>query len=126
MKRLLPLLLLGLGTSAMASKSEFNEVSDALCGKMKECAFGAMQEKNNISPDMKAMVEKMLDDTCKSMKDAYSPAMESHELYEPAVACIRSLSVMSCGAMKTMNRESPTPECKTFRELEEKHKAKAK
>jgi len=94
-------------TQASAA-DEYLEVSMQACNHLKSCAKQNMQD---IPPEYRQMVEQSLATMCQALPSAESiPGFSpNHKLYQPAVACMKSITAQSCKQLETS--EGSTPEC---------------
>ena len=105
--------LLAAATFSATSHAGLKESSEALCQKFRECAYAEM-EQEELTPEMKAMMEGMLNQMCASFVPSAEMAMGNAVLERKAEACFNSMQSMSCDALTNM--EGETPAC---RDLEE-------
>ncbi len=94
-----------------ASIEDLQEASMALCEKVKQCTFEQMQAKEGIPPEMRSMVEGMLNTMCKDFIK-FDEVDRDHELVEPALACMESMSALSCEQLQEDNMA--TPACEAY------------
>jgi len=106
MRSTLVILFLGIVPAVMAA--DFESQSLQLCEKIKSCALAEL-EGQELSADMKSMVMSSMDGMCDMMAAQYSSAEKNTELHQQAVACMDSLSSLSCEAL--MEGDSRTPAC---------------
>lgn len=107
--------LISFGGNAMAN--EFVKASEELCNKIRQCTFEQMGQEKDLPPEMRAMVENMMDNLCENMEKSYREAADKHNFEEPAAACVRSMAKLSC---EDITASKETKECKTFEELASK------
>ena len=98
-----------------------DELADSMrgyCNKMKQCAKAQMsaEDMQGMPAGMADMMQQAMDNMCLGMVDNYDKAVKNHDLYEPALACYRSMEKQSCEAM-----QDETAECKRFGELADKY-----
>jgi hypothetical protein len=65
---------------------------------------------------MRQMMEPMLENMCATMQANVQQVPAGHPLYQPAVACMRSLESLSCAQMQALDRTT-TPECQEYEKL---------
>jgi hypothetical protein len=94
-----------------ALADDFADATKALCEKVKKCTLQSMGEEN-IPPGMRDMITQSMDSACADMQQQFNPAMRQHELYKPAMACMRSMAALSCDTL--MNDDNETRECKEY------------
>ena len=101
--------LMGLVLPAVAEP--FEQAANALCEKSKMCAKASMVGEE-IRPEMMAMINQQLEGMCGSMLASFQASgMESHALYKPAVACMKSMAVLSC---EELEADTSTPACDAY------------
>lgn len=88
---------------------EFTDTLDAFCNHAKECALAEMEGSEDMTEALKAMVMQSLEGVCQGMKAEYGAALRHHELHDPAIACMRSMTASDCSVI--MEGENETPEC---------------
>tara|TARA_R110000823_G_scaffold295738_3_gene415563 strand:+ start:10414 stop:10827 length:414 start_codon:yes stop_codon:yes gene_type:complete len=93
---------------------ELTAATTALCEKVKSCAMAQMSQAN-LTPEMSQMMQPMIDNMCADMQGKVAVVAEGHALYEPAVACMRSLEKTSCAEMQSSSK-APTAECAAYEE----------
>lgn len=89
-----------------------------LCEKVKACSMAQIAEAD-MTPEMRQMMEPMLDSMCQTMQQGVSEVPTGHELYQPAVACMRSMAQLSCTDFQDESKVQ-TPACVKYQELAEK------
>lgn len=94
-----------------ASVKELQDASMMLCEKVKQCTFEQMQAEQGISSEMRSMVEGMLNTMCKDFIK-FDEVDRDHELVEPALACMKSMSALSCDQLQEDNMA--TPACEAY------------
>ncbi|GAB2680952.1 hypothetical protein GCM10027170_08810 [Aliiglaciecola aliphaticivorans] len=94
------------------------EASIRLCDHIKVCVKEKMVASDEVPPEMRAMVDGMVDNMCKSMMDVN--AVKGNAEYEDsAIACIDSITKLSCEEIENAGQ---TPACVTFEtELSERY-----
>ena len=111
MKPWIAAVLMGLVLPAVAEP--FEQAANALCEKTKMCAKASMVGED-IPPDMMAMINQQLDGMCSTMLASFEVSgLEGHALYKPAVACMKSMAVLSC---EELEAEVSTPACDAYHE----------
>ncbi|MCB1438144.1 MAG: hypothetical protein H6888_01735 [Nitratireductor sp.] len=104
-----------------ALPDDFTDASQAMCEKVKGCALSQMGQESSMSEEMKAMVMRSLESMCDQMNQSFSAVARYHELYEPATACMRSMSELSCQEIDAAN-ENATDECAAYERAAEKYR----
>ncbi|WP_414827776.1 hypothetical protein [Alteromonas sp. H39] len=108
------LFLLSIVTATATHASDADKLNGAfnqLCDKMEVCAMEQMGKEENLTPQMRSMIEGMIDGMCKNMMNMEDVAQYS-ELVDPAVACIDSMTSQSCAELEGDNLQ--TPACKEY------------
>jgi hypothetical protein len=100
---------------------DFTDASQAMCEKVKGCAMAEMGQDSSMSEEMKAMIVRSLDSMCDQMNQNFSVVARYHELYEPATACMRSMSELTCQEIDAAN-ENATEECAAYERAAEKYR----
>ena len=90
---------------------EIGNAALALCEKLKACATAEIAEED-LTDEMRQMMQPMLDNMCANMQARVEAVPRGHGLYEPAVACMRSMQALSCEEMQTS--QVNTPECQEY------------
>lgn len=101
--------------SAHAAADELRDAVQGLCDSVRSCALEQIV-KEELTPEMRDMMEPMLDNMCATMKENVQEVAPGHPLYDPAVACMRSLQSLTCDEMQNPERGS-TPECEAYEKL---------
>ena len=109
--------LAGLLAATSASAEELTKAALGLCEKVKSCAMQEIAEQD-LTPEMRQMMQPMLDNMCTTMQQGIGEIPTGHELYKPAVACMRSMEQLSCEQMQNQSDQG-TPECQKYAELAE-------
>lgn len=102
-----------------AAADEMSDARDALCEKMKGCALEQMGDAEGMTDQMKTMIMQSLESMCDGLERNYA-AVQGHPLYQPATACMRSMSTLSCGELQ-QGDDAQTTECASFREEAKKY-----
>ena len=92
-----------------------NELADAateLCDKIKQCTMAQINEAD-MTPEMRQMMEPMINSMCDSMRAGIEEVPTDHELYPGALACMESMSALSCTDFQDGDKVQ-TPECKAY------------
>ncbi len=103
-----------LGLSINANSEEFGDQALALCDKVKQCALAQMGTQE-LTPQMRQAVVPMIENMCSSMQAQFQLFPANHELYEPALACMTSMSALPCEAL--MEGAVETPQCEEYQAL---------
>lgn len=104
-------------TVTAVSAPRADEITDAalsLCEKVKACAMAEMK-KEELTAEMRQMMQPMLDSMCANMQARVKSVPSGDALYEPAVACMRSMEALSCKEMQS--DKANTPACQTYEKM---------
>ncbi|MGB1140000.1 MAG: hypothetical protein ACPG1A_03810 [Halioglobus sp.] len=112
-------LSLGLVLAAPLAADEFTDVAMGLCEKVKSCAMKQIATEE-LTPEVRQMMEPMLENMCANMQANIGEVPTGHELYEPALSCMRSMEQLSCERMQDPD-SMRTPECDKYQDLVKKH-----
>ena len=104
---------LALCLSALASAEPMADASQALCEKVKACSLAEINEAD-MTPEMREMMEPMLENMCANMRAGVEEVPADHSLYKPALACMEAMAAMSCEDMRSMGDAEP-PACEEYR-----------
>lgn len=108
-------LVLGLLVSVPVGADDITSAATELCEKVKSCALAQIKEQE-LTPEMKQMMQPMLDNMCATMQSRVGEVDTGHTLHDPALACMRSMEKLSCQQM--MNPEQvQTSECEEYEKL---------
>lgn len=116
LRRVCIAVLLCLALPAQADK--MTEASLALCEKVKECALQQLAQEN-FTPEMRQMMEPMLNGMCQAARAQIPEVPTGHPLYAPALACMESMSALSCAELQGGD-DIKTVECEEYRRQAEK------
>lgn len=116
LRRVCVTVLLCLALPAQAEK--MTEASLALCEKVKECALQQLAQED-FTPEMRQMIEPMLNDMCQAARAQIPEVPTGHPLYAPALACMESMSVLTCAQLQG-GEDIRTTECEAYRKQAEK------
>lgn len=111
----LALLLLLSSLCVYAVSDDLSDAAQGLCDSVKSCALEQMA-REDLTPEMRQMMEPMLENMCTTMQANVQQVPAGHPLYKPAVACMRSLESLSCEQMQNLDRTT-TPECQKYEKL---------
>lgn len=103
---------------ALASAATADDLTDAaqgLCDSVRSCALEQIA-REDLSPEMREMMEPMLDNMCATMRAKVQEVPPGHPMYQPAVACMRSLESLTCEQMQDAQRAN-TRECERYDQL---------
>lgn len=106
------LTFLGMSHAYGSDMERFVDASNSMCQKVKSCALESMQKEEDLTPQMRAMMEGMLEGMCTNIKE-YADVGKSHSLLKPAAQCLESMSALSCGAFES-DAMAETKECREF------------
>ena len=105
--------------SVSAAADDYRDASLALCEKVKACALVQM-DSQDITPEVRQMMQPMLDSMCTSMLASVPEVAQDHAMYKPAVACMKSLDALSCEEMQGEGG-AHTAACMEYEKLAEKY-----
>ncbi len=100
--------------AAPVRSDDLTAATMALCEKVKSCAMAQISQAN-LTPEMSQMMQPMIDNMCANMQGNMADLPRGHALYEPAVACMRSMEKVSCAEMQSSSRPQ-TAECAAYEE----------
>lgn len=99
-----------------ARADDLTAASIDLCEKVKACAMAQVSEQS-LTPQIREMMQPMLDNMCASIQSRISEVPTGHAMYAPAVACMRSMEkIMTCELMQDAENMK-TPECEAYEKL---------
>lgn len=105
-------------TAKAAVAESLESAANDLCEKVKACSLAELNQQD-LTPEMKEMMEPMLEGMCAAMRQGIQEVPVEHELYAPAVACLRSMASLSCADFQDESKVE-TPQCLAYREQAEK------
>ncbi len=109
------ILLIALAVSLPASGDDLLSAAEAMCEKVKSCSMAQINEAD-MTPELRQMMEPMLESMCEQMRQGVQQVPAGHPLYQPAVACMRSMANLACDAY--LDGDSvETAECMQYRKL---------
>lgn len=107
--------LLAFSKSSLASDADdFKAASKAVCEKMKQCALAQM-DMSDMTPEMRQMSNSMVSNMCIGVLE-FSQIEPYQALYEPAAACLQSMSILSCNEL-IESGDVVTPACTEYEKL---------
>lgn len=105
-------------SSTVAQADELTDAANQVCENVKQCTLSQMDQ-SQMTPEIRAMMEPMINSMCDAMRAGVKEVPTNHELYQPAVACMRSMAELSCEDFQ--NEESfQTAACKDYADRAEK------
>jgi len=119
LQRICCVVLTSLWLALPAQAEEMTEASLALCEKVKGCALEQLAEEN-MAPEMRQMMEPMLNGMCQAVRAQITDVPTGHPLYKPALGCMQSMSSLSCADLQG-GEEVKTPECEEYRAKAEQY-----
>lgn len=105
-------------TASPVGADSLESAANDLCEKVKSCSLAELNQQD-LTPEMKAMLEPMLQNMCAAMREGIREVPVEHDLYDPAVACMRSMAGLSCTEFNNGSTVE-TPECVKYRDMAEK------
>ena len=116
LKQRLFLIGLALVANLPAHADDLTAASLDLCEKVKSCAVAQMGEQD-LTPQMREMMQPMLDNMCANMQSRIGEVPTGHAMYAPALACMRSMEKTLTCAMMQDPEGMRTPECDAYEKL---------
>ena len=113
-RTLLALVFLLPGIAQLSADELLNE-TQVLCTNIKTCVLEQMAGQD-LSPEMRQQMEPMMANMCTNMSSRIGEVPTGHGLYQPAIACIRSMQSLSCAQIQDP-AHAVTPECAQYEEL---------
>jgi hypothetical protein len=104
-------------TAVQVSADSLEAAAMAMCEKVKACSLAQIQA-SDMTPEMREMMEPMLENMCATMRAGIQEVPNGHPLYQPAVACMRSMAQLSCDDFQDGDKVV-TPECQKYQEMAE-------
>ncbi|WP_018982018.1 hypothetical protein [Salinimonas chungwhensis] len=96
----------------------FEQSAQNLCGKIQQCAYKEMGTQENITPQIRSMIEGVVDSMCDQYL-AQTNAVQPGEAQQAAVACLDSLAALSCEVLQS--GQPATDACNKFETMAEKY-----
>ena len=119
MRRVCVLVLWMLALALPVQAQKMTEASLALCEKVKGCALEQLAQEE-MAPEMRQMMEPMLNGMCQAVRAQITEVPSGHPLYGPALACMESMTNLSCADLQS-GEEISTPACEEYRAQAEKY-----
>ena len=105
--------LLALTTlSTAASAGDITSSAKALCEKVRSCAMSQVAQED-LTPELRQMMEPMLDSMCDQVESRVQDVSTEHPLYQPALACMRSMEALTCEDLRS-GENLQTAECEAY------------
>jgi hypothetical protein len=105
-------LVLASSVGHAAAADDFTAAALGLCEKIRACTLEQLNDEE-ITPEVRQMMEPMLQGMCSAMQSKIQSVEPGHKLYKPSVSCMQSMSKLSCEAMQD-EAQVMTPECKAY------------
>ena len=115
---IMPLTAVLLAAPTVATADSLESAANDLCEKVKSCTLAEMNQQE-LTPELKAMMEPMLENMCVAMREGIREVPVEHELHAPAIACLRSMANLSCADFQD-DTKVDTAECRKYRDMAEK------
>lgn len=115
LKRSAFVFILSLVATLPAHSDDLATAAMQLCEKVKSCALAQVAEED-LTPEIRQMMQPMLDNMCADMRSSMGEVPAGHPLYQPALACMRSMENLTCEMMQDSERME-TAECKAYEKL---------
>ncbi len=100
---------------ALAGADDITSAAKDLCEKVRSCAMAQVAEED-LTPELRQMMDPMLDNMCANMQSKVQEVATGHPLYQPSIACMRSMEALSCEEMQDP-ASMQTSECETYEKL---------
>lgn len=100
-----------------AMADDIGSAANDLCEKVKACSIAQIEEQD-LTPELRKMMEPMLESMCDAVRQGVQEVPRGHELYDPAVACMRSMAGLSCEDFQD-DTKVETDACKKYQSLAE-------
>lgn len=109
--------LAGLFFSAIlaAQADDLVDAATALCENVKTCSM-AQVAKEDLTPEIRQMMEPMMENMCSAMRSGVQDVPTGHDLYKPALSCMRSMVALSCEQLQDEDQVQTQP-CKDYEKL---------
>ena len=104
----------GVIISTAVCADEYSDAALGLCEKIKSCAVAQMDQQA-LTPEIRQMMQPMLDGMCDRMLKQIPEVAKEHALYKPSLACMKSLEASDCDSMQQTQDE--TPACREFEKI---------
>jgi hypothetical protein len=98
--------------SVAAAADDLTSTAQALCEKVRSCAMSQVAQED-LTPELRQMMEPMLDSMCDQVRSRVQGVSTGHPLYQPAVACMRSMESLTCEDMRS-GENLQTAECEAY------------
>ena len=105
--------------SAIGLADDITSAASGLCEKVRSCAMAQVAEED-LTPELRQMMEPMLDSMCANMQEKVQEVPTGHPLYQPAIDCMRSMEALSCEDMQSADNLQ-TPACEEYEKLAREH-----
>lgn len=83
-----------------------------MCENVKACSLAQIEEED-MTPEMRQMMEPMLQNMCANMRRGVQNVDQGHPLYESAVKCMRSMAELTCDQIQDQSFVE-TPACQEY------------
>ncbi|AQA18195.1 hypothetical protein BST95_08060 [Halioglobus japonicus] len=101
-------------STQLVQAEALSDAANAMCEKVKQCTIAHMGEAD-MTPEMRQMIEPMVNSMCDAMRAGIKEVPTNHELYQPAVACMRSMAELSCSDFQD-EQKVHTDACEAYRQ----------
>ncbi|SON57192.1 hypothetical protein HDIA_3651 [Hartmannibacter diazotrophicus] len=113
-------LLSCLPATAATASDEFATTTLQLCDKMKGCAVQQLDQAEGMTEAMKAQIMQGLEMMCVGINQNFSTVARFHALYDPAVACMKSMTALTCEELEGDGADA-TEECQEYQRLADQY-----
>jgi len=107
--------ILALMLSGYSGADELTDAAECLCDAIKTCALEAVGGQD-LSDELLQQMDPVLENNCAEMRSRVQAVPANHKLYQPAVACPRSMASLGCPQLHNASGLR-TPECADYDRL---------
>lgn len=111
----IPAAILALMLSGYSVADDLTDAAEGLCDTIKTCALEAVAGQD-LTDELRTKMAPVMDNSCAEMRSQVQTVPPGHKLYQPAVACLSSMSSLSCPQLHDAG-EVKTPECTEYERL---------
>jgi hypothetical protein len=122
LQKLVLVLIFGCSLGVPARAENMVDATLVLCEKIKTCALAQIAQQD-FTPEMRQMMEPMLNGMCARVQSQITDVPTGHSLYGPALSCMKSMEALSCADLRDGD-QLKTPECEAYEEASKKYNSK--
>ncbi|MCB1697622.1 MAG: hypothetical protein KDI34_15435 [Halioglobus sp.] len=104
--------ILALVLSGYSSADELTDAAQGLCDTIKTCTLEVVAGQD-LTDELRQDMAPVLENSCAEMRSQVQAVPAGHNLYQPAVGCLRSMASLSCQQLHNAG-EVKTPECTEY------------